>query len=217
MHPVQQKIMNLFSNTDTLDLRLREIGRIISVIHPQTVKYHLLDLARRGLIKIDLENKKLILIDHSAIENGPLLTLPIYGSANCGAASVFAENSIEGFLKVSKNILKGPTENLFVLKATGNSMDRAVINGKNIEDDDFVIVDGSYIDPKNYDYIVSIIDGCANIKKFLRDEQNEQIVLFSESSQDFLPIYIHQDDSYQIAGKVTQVIKNPKNMILSSS
>lgn len=213
MHTVQQKIMNLFSNTDTLDLRLREIGRIISVIHPQTVKYHLLDLARRGLIKIDLENKKLILIDHSAIENGSLLTLPIYGSANCGAASVYAENSIEGFLKVSKNILKGPPENLFVLKATGNSMDRAAINGRNIEDTDFIIVDKNYVDPQNNDYVVSVIDGCANVKKFLRDQENEQIILFSESSQNFPPIYIHENDSYQIAGKVVQVIKNPKNII----
>jgi SOS-response transcriptional repressor LexA len=50
----------------------------------------------------------------------------------------------------------------------------------------------------------------ANIKKYIFDEENNQIVLVSQSSKDIPPIYIHEDDSFMVNGKVIQVIKKPK-------
>jgi hypothetical protein len=52
-----------------------------------------------------------------------------------------------------------------------------------------------------------VIDGMANIKRFILDKENERIVLKSESTQDFLPIFIHKNDQYQISGRVIDVIK----------
>ena len=49
----------------------------------------------------------------------------------------------------------------------------------------------------------------ANIKKFHFDRENSRIVLVSESSKDFPPIFIHEDDDFNISGKVVQVIKKP--------
>ena len=91
----------------------------------------------------------------------------------------------------------------------GNSLNKANINGKNIEDGDFVIIDSQATNPKNGDYIVSIIEEMANIKKYIWDAKNSQIILGSESTQNYNPIYVHEDDNIIINGKVIDVIKKP--------
>ncbi len=63
---------------------------------------------------------------------------------------------------------------------------------------------------KNGDIVLSIIDGMANIKKFFLDKEHGQAILMSESTKEFPPIYIHEDDDFMINGKVVQVIKTPK-------
>ena len=86
-------------------------------------------------------------------------------------------------------------------------MNNANINRKNIEDGDFVIVDAEQKSPEPGQYIVSIIDEMANIKKFVPDPQNKRIVLKSESTKEYLPIFIHENDNYHVSGKVIDVIK----------
>ncbi len=63
---------------------------------------------------------------------------------------------------------------------------------------------------RNGDIVLSIIDGMANIKRFFLDKANNQVVLVSDSTKEFPPIYIHEDDDFMINGKVVQVIKKPK-------
>jgi SOS-response transcriptional repressor LexA len=94
-----------------------------------------------------------------------------------------------------------------VLRAEGDSMNQANINGKNIEDGDFVIVDSEQKSPETGYYIVSIIDEVANIKKFVNDRKNKRIILQSESTKEYLPIFIHEDDKYEISGRAVGVIR----------
>lgn len=49
------------------------------------------------------------------------------------------------------------------------------------------------------------------LKKFI--EKDNQIILISESTKDYPPIYIHKNDfaKYMINGKVIQVIKKYKS------
>ena len=47
-------------------------------------------------------------------------------------------------------------------------------------------------------------------KKYVWDQVNNQIVLTSQSTQEIPPIFIHEDDSFMINGKVIQVVKKPK-------
>jgi repressor LexA len=89
-------------------------------------------------------------------------------------------------------------------------MNQSIVNGNNIEDGDYLIIDSSDTSPSSGDVVLSIIDEMANIKKYIWDEENNQIVLVSESTKDIPPIYIHEDDSFMINGKVIQVIKKPK-------
>jgi SOS-response transcriptional repressor LexA len=89
-------------------------------------------------------------------------------------------------------------------------MNKSIVNGNTIEDGDYLIIDSSDTSPSSGDVVLSVIDEMANIKKYVWDEENNQIVLVSESTKDIPPIYIHEDDSFMINGKVIQVIKKPK-------
>jgi len=211
MHDIQKNLLDLCSNCEQLPLSLREIGRRIDESHPQKIKHHLNQLAKKNLIIID-EQKKIIKLGKAGIiKNTKMFSIPILGLADCGQATAFADEYIEGYLKVSTSVLK-KKKNLFCVKAKGNSMNMANIYGKSIEDGDFVIVDGENRNPKSGDYVLSVIDGCANIKRFARDIVNKCFVLLSESTQNYPPIFIDEKDfnSYMINGEVIKVIKKPE-------
>ena len=194
-------------------MRLREIGNLIGENHPQKIKHHLSQLQKKGLIEIKKEKGLIEKVRFGIQKDSNVVAVPILGSAKFGEAMLFAEDNIEGFLKVSKSILKKPNKkNLFALKAVGDSMDNAKkIPGGPIEEGDYVIVDADDRELQNKGYFVSIIDGCANIKKLLLDKANSHIILISESNHDYPPIYIHENDidEYLIGGRVVQAIKKP--------
>ncbi|MFA6552741.1 MAG: S24 family peptidase [Candidatus Paceibacterota bacterium] len=223
MHTIQQKILALSKSQNLANLPLRKIGDLIGEPNsPQKIKHHMDKLKEKGLLLVSGDGK----IQPTKIgveKNSNLVSLPILGAANCGTASTYADGDIEGYLKISLKILgekfKNRLNNLFVLRASGNSMNRANVNGKTIDDGDFVIAEKTSTPPQNGEYIVSIIEGLANIKKFLFDAKNKHIILASESSFSFSPIYIHELDyaDYFVGGKVVDVIKQPEEFLDSSA
>ncbi|MDP3962525.1 MAG: S24 family peptidase [bacterium] len=209
MHHIQQQLLELSQKYDLRKMGLRQIGRLIGVDHPQKVKFH---LEKIGLLddgkKTRASFMKSPMLSKTRTRN--MLSIPILGLANCGDATMLAEEHIEGILPVSRKLI--PTDNvdnLFAVKAVGVSMNRADINGKTIEDGDYVIVDGEDKNAKTGDYVLSVISGLANIKRFTEDKIHRQVILQSESSSFFPPIHIHEDDldEYLVNGKVIEVIK----------
>ncbi len=208
MHPIQQSILGLFDHASAIPFNLRWIGRQIHVDHPQKVKHHLLQLEKSGLVTIGGDKGEVTLVHEGVQSNEDLVALPVMGYANCGRALSFAEDHVQGFLKVSKRLLNGLNlDRLFVLRAAGDSMNRSNIQGESIEDGDFVIVKKTEGELENGERIVSVIDGCANIKRFYK--KGEEVALVSESTKDYLPIFIHENDSYHVVGTVAKVVKNP--------
>lgn len=204
MHIIQEKLLKEVNKKNLSGMTLREVGSLVGEKSAQKIKHHLTQLSKKGFITynpIKREIKKA-----QKISKEGFVSLPIVGAANCGPATIFAEENITGYLKVSKK-LAPRSGKLFVLRAEGDSMNKANINRKNIEDGDFVIVDAEQKSPEPGQYIVSIIDEMANIKKFAPDPQNKRIVLKSESTKEHLPIFIHENDSYHVSGKVIDVIK----------
>lgn len=214
MHDIQTKLLNIIDKKKIGAMTLREIGELIDEPEqPQKIKHHLLQLAKRGLIRID-KRKKIIEKMHGGMNReSKLLSIPILGSANCGEATVYADEQIEGYLKMSKGLIQSRSTNLFAIRAVGNSMNRAIVglHKHAIDDGDYVLVEQMAAKPKNGDYVLSTIDDVANIKKFMFDKKNNQIVLVSESSQHIPPIYIHPSDlsDYIVNGKIVQVVKRP--------
>ena len=181
----------------------------------QKIKHHLGQLEKRGLLKIDrvngtIEKAKDGWID-GFLQNGRrLLQIPIVGVANCGPAEVLANENVVGYLRVSNSIVKRQSNTgLFAVRADGFSMNQARVNDKTINDGDYLIIDNSDCTPNEGEVILSVIDGSANIKRFHKDKENNQVVLSSDSTQDFAPIYIHPDDDFFVNGKVVDVIKRP--------
>lgn len=89
-------------------------------------------------------------------------------------------------------------------------MYRAEVNNKRIEDGDYMIVSSNDTDVKTGDVVLAIVDNKATVKKYIDDRANGQIVLAAESSLDYEPIYLHEDDNFSISGKVVAIIKKPQ-------
>ncbi len=208
MHKVQEQLLALSKKQDISSLGLRQIARTLNVRNPETIKYHLAKLKEANL----LPDKPTI--DHSVekLGNAKLVTIPILGGASAGPATQFADSHVEGYLKISSNLLKSKNyRSLYALRVIGHSMNRARIEHQTADDGDYIIVDSTKRDPSNNSYVIAVVDGLANVKRFVKDEANNQIVLLSESSDNFLPIFVHEDDERDglISGTVVQVIKQP--------
>jgi repressor LexA len=215
MHELQEKLLKLAQEENLGLLTLREMGAKIGVRSPQIVKHHLGQLQKKGLVRIDkikgIVEKTQPGWVKGFLDTAKLLSIPIIGTANAGPALAIAEGNIEGYLRISSTLIRPKNvETFFALKVDGPSMNRAVVNGKRIEDGDYVIIDNSQVAPRNGDIVLSVIDGLANIKKFFFDKENKQILLLSESTKRIPPIYISSKDDYHVEGKVVQVIKKPK-------
>lgn len=205
MHPIQKKILELSKTKDVLDLGIRPLGREIGVDQPQLVKHHLQQLQKSGLIKARSRSDIQQILQHSSSLQPSFVQIPVVGAANCGPATLFADEHIEKYITVSQSFLK-KTTNIFALIAKGDSMNRAQIGGNTIEEDDYVVIDSDQRTPNSGDYILSVIDNCANIKRYARTKDGN-IALLSESSSNHPPIYIGEDDQFIVNGKVVQVIK----------
>lgn len=212
MHRIQRELLELVRDDSVKKgMSLRAIAALVGEKNPQKIRHHLYQLQKRGLIKFDSMDNYWSIRDNASI-NADFYSIPILGAANCGAPSLIAEENIVGYLTISKNILSRQ-KGIFALRAKGISMNKADINGKTIEDGDYVLIDSNYRNPKSDSYVLSIINGMANIKKYVEDCENDQILLISESTREFPPIVIHKNDSADcfINGRIIYVVKKPGN------
>lgn len=212
MHQLQEQLLNLARHQDLGALSLRQIAKLIGADNkPQIVKHHLLQLDKIGLLQVNFDAgviKPMKRGFNMSQAKRLFFSLPIVGTANCGPATVFAEERVEGYLKVSAKMLPHRKQDLYVLVADGPSMNKAEVReGVTIEDGDYVVVDSTYKTPKTSDIVVAVIDGLATIKRFRRDRANNRIVLEADSTEEYHPIFVSEDDEFEISGKVVDVIK----------
>lgn len=219
MNSTQASLKELSKNIDLSTLSIREVGRRIgsngTEFHPETVKYHWKKLFEAGGIAYLYDgrtNQK----RSSSVSDGPraddvkLVAIPIYGKADCGPATQVAEQEDLGTLRISSRLLNtSDYTGLYAVQASGPSMNQAVVSGRTINDGDYVIVDSRLNTPRNGDCVVAIVDGLANIKKFYREK--DRIVLLSDSTERYDPIFIHSEDQSGslIGGRVVQVVPRP--------
>ncbi|MGB3024156.1 MAG: S24 family peptidase [Candidatus Saccharimonadales bacterium] len=212
MNDVQEDILTLAREVDLSRVPLRKVAEIIGrpAMSPGVVQYHISQLESKKLLYID--RKKKIQRLGSAIQDDKVYRIPIVGAASCGPALMYADERAEGYINVSKSLLRARQEDLVAIRAEGDSMNRAVVpnpNGKKapIYDGDYVIIDTSVRDlGSNVDgYVLTIIGGLANIKKLM--VRDYDIALMSESSKPELhpPIIIGPNDDAFINGRVVMV------------
>lgn len=162
-------------------------------------------LEKKDLVKRD-KNHKLYLVENESYANlKNIFTVPVYGLASCGEALAYAEDNVDGFLQISKALFRGAdSAKLFAVKALGDSMDKEGIN------------DGDYAIFEKYEYekgdelegkiVVAVINGMATIKRY-KKVGTDVIGLFPKSTNTFhQPIFIHESDSFLIAGVFKKVL-----------
>src|SRR5690349_14126694 len=135
MHPIQEKLLQLSKEKNLAQMTLREMAQAIGMANesPQKIKHHLTQLQKKGFLLIDRSRGRM-----QRGETKPawasdivqrakaLLRIPIVGAANCGPASIYAEQNYEGFLRISNKLagVRSP-DGIFAIKADGSSMNRA--------------------------------------------------------------------------------------------
>ncbi|MFA7315907.1 MAG: transcriptional repressor LexA [Candidatus Paceibacterota bacterium] len=195
---------------------LEEIAENFSFLaYPSSAYYHIKKLQEEGYLERESNVPRSISIYKDKTIKTPFLKtlgldsirIPILGAVNAGPAVIFAEENIEGYLKVSRSLLN-KQDGIFALRVEGDSMNKAKVDKKNIEEGDFVLIDSQYKNPKNGDLVLSIIDGCANIKKFEKNPKTNEVRLISESTNPkHKPIYISSEDDFMVNGKIVSIIK----------
>ena len=167
----------------------------------RSVFLYLNALEKKGFIKRTSKSKGIELKDCA---KKSFVDVPVLGMANAGSPAFFAEQNIEGYLKVSKALLKN--KEVFAVRVFGDSMNLTKINGKTIKEDDLILVDHKVKDFKNGDKVLTVIDGLATVKLFKKISQ-KLIGLFPESTNKrHQPIYLTPADDFIINGKVIDIL-----------
>lgn len=204
MNSIQEKLLLLARTVNLEKARRVDLVKLVGCKYPSQITHHMDQLMKSGdLVRVA---GKLVPAMKSV---AGYITIPVMGEADCGEATRYAEGRIIDSLVVSPSVVtaKRP-DRLYALIARGDSMNSASVQGKSVEDGDYVIVDKiDAYEPQDGDIVVSNIGGLANVKRFKREPG--RIVLISDSlrQRDFSPIFIDEQDDYTIEGKVVDVIK----------
>lgn len=204
MNPIQDKLLSIAGLEDIEKLRRVDLVARVGCGYPSQITHHLKQLMKRG----DLVRKNGRLVPALKSFEG-LFRIPVMGEADCGEATKFADGRIVDYLAVSQSLLKiDKTDSIYALLARGDSMNHATVAGKEIENDDYIIVQRKdAYEPRDSDIVVSDIGGLANVKRFRRDQGRIILVSDSYRQQDFAPIVISEHDDYNILGQVIDVVK----------
>lgn len=133
-----------------------------------------------------------------------MINIPILGVANAGRALTYAKQTDCGYLPVFKSIIKGKTDKFFVVKVEGTSMNKFAVNGKEIHDGAYALIDSTAKKVNAKDAFLFIVDGCATVKKFKKEGKN--IYLLPESTdKTHHPLVISEADNLEVNGKVVDV------------
>ena len=191
---------------------LEEIRTYFTFASLSTAHYHLTKLQKEGYLEREPRARSLRLqpFDFGMSLSGNVMaaeffSIPLVGSASCGPAEIFAEENVEAYVRVAKSMLPRKS-GIFALRASGNSMNKANINGKSIEDGDIVLIDAEDRAGKHGDYVLSIIDDKANLKRL--QIAKGSVSLVSESTETFKPILILPGDDWFVNGKILSVMKH---------
>ncbi|HEY0965167.1 MAG TPA: S24 family peptidase [Candidatus Saccharimonadales bacterium] len=210
---LQSALLNIAQTRDINKMSLRQIGALLGNEHPYAVQ-----LAKKSLIRdgrfIYNERTKQVSLPSQNFDRGTLVQVPVLGRVSCGIATELATEGPHSFLPVSPSLINTKHwDDIYALIAAGDSMNNAQIHQSSVDDGDYVIVRkmSTYI-PQEGDYVVSRFNDAYNLKRLRIDKENHRVVLMSESTEDYTPIFIAEEDMqyYDIEGVAIDVVKAVK-------
>ena len=186
---------------------LNELQKELHITTKRGVVNHLIALEKKGYIFRTGEPRGIHVANNDEdLIYEYLIGIPILGYANAGTPLVNAEEENIGILKIDRNLV-GKKKDLFSLIVKGDSMDLAIIDGKNIAEGSYIIVQKD-TSVEDGDIVVAIIENSATVKKFKKEK--DMIILYPQSSNPInQPIYLNKDSESILNGKVIKVLDNP--------
>jgi repressor LexA len=186
---------------------IEELRQLLELGSSRTVLQYLQELERGGYIRRWPGGRGIQILRHPKLgmETRPV---PVVGQVAAGALAL-AEEVPDGWLNLPVEELTPKTARFFLLRVTGNSMDRAFVGADRIEDGDLVLVRQQPIADPNQ-IVVAFVDGEATVKRLTR--LPGYLVLKPESSQShYKPILV--GPGFSILGIVTRVIKRGSELL----
>jgi len=191
-HGMMPTIREIKDEAGNLGLKLKSIRSFFNYLN---------ELEEKGYIQRTSEDRGIKL---KGITQDTFVDIPILGMANAGTALAYADQYIEGYLKVSKSIVRD--KNVFAVQISGTSMNKAKVNNKTINDGDFVLVEKR----ETYDYndkVLVIIDGLATVKIYRKFDDDNIVLAPDSTDKKHKPIFLTSEDNFVIDGKVVEVLK----------
>lgn len=135
-------------------------------------------------------------------ESTEKVRIPLVGNVACGVPLLATEN-IEAYISYDASQIRGSSDNYFFLRAVGDSMNKANVSGKSIEDGDFVLIRKQQTaEPGRR--VVALLGDEATIKKFVPEDGHVRLQPESTNPRN-KPIILFED--FSIQGVVQDVIK----------
>ena len=182
---------------------LAELQEMLSISTKRGVVKHLEALEKKGFIYRNGKSRGIMLENNL---NSGMYDVPILGYANAGQPLVFAEEEIVGSIKVDKDFIRN-NKDVFALIVKGDSMNMRTVNKVPIVDKNYILVQKEQAYTSG-DVVLAVIDNAATVKTFKQSENS--IILYPESNNPVhTPIYLRDDASGFINGKVIAVLENP--------
>lgn len=134
--------------------------------------------------------------------------VPIAGRAPAGQLMV-AEQNIEGWVRLPRELLRPSARDYFLLRVRGNSMNRFEVHGERIEDGDLVLV-RRQVDARSGEAVVALIDGEATIKRLTKATGYVGLQPVSSESG-HQPILVRS--GFRVQGIVRRVFKRASDLL----
>lgn len=163
-----------------------------------SVQRHVDTLKRKGYL---ITEKYASRGTKTKIQFSNMVNIPLIGNVACGIP-ILAEENVTAYILYSRDKIEKP-EDYFFLQAHGDSMNKADISGKSINDGDYVLVKKQAT--ANFgDRVVALLEDEATIKK-LKKGLGHYILEPESTNPKNKPIYIFED--FLIQGVVQDVVK----------
>lgn len=173
----------------------RELMKVMNYKSTLSPVLLLNELASKGFLEKKADGTYKFLKDLVAGDSARTVLVPLVGFANCGSP-MLAEENVEAMIPVSTSLAK-PGSKYFLLRAKGDSMDKA-----GIQSGDLLLV-RQQPTAENGEIIVALIDDEATVKEFLHKGNIVQLLPRSHNDK-HQPIILSED--FRIQGVVVNTI-----------
>ena len=202
--------MNTLSKTEMMALRairnsivhegrapsVRELMTALGYKSPRSASIVIDSLISKKLLRKKDDGTLLFLNKFSANDRQTqTVNIPLVGTVTCGLP-VLAEENIEAMIPVSVELAR-PSYRYFLLRASGDSMNRA-----GIEDGNLLLI-RQQPNAQNGDIVVACIDGETAVKEFCK---NEEVVILKPRSTNAAHQPIILNSNFLIQGIVIKII-----------